>query len=119
MSVSLTFTADTPSELHSSIAAFLAASGNSIIAPAGAKTPATKTETKAPAKVEEKAAEPDLIDETPAEVTEADVKKAAVAYQQKNGRDALAAALKAHGSPAGVSGIPVDKRADFIAYCEA
>lgn len=114
MSISVTFTADSPSELHSTIATFLVASG--------APAPATKTakaETKTPPKVEEKAPEPDLIDEPSGEVSDADLKAAAIAYQQKNGRDALAAALKQFGAPAGVTSVPADKRAGFVAHCEA
>lgn len=116
MSITLTINASSPSELQSTLAAL-----------AGNAQPAAKAETKTPKPAAEKApAPPASTEEAPApeadatgEVSDADLKKAAVAYQQKNGRDALASALKQFGAPAGVSSVPADKRAEFVAYCEA
>lgn len=119
MSITLTINASSPSELQSTLAALV-----------GSAQPAAKAETKtaAPKPAAEKAPAPPAVstEEAPApeadatgEVSDADLKKAAVAYQQKNGRDALASALKQFGAPAGVSSVPTDKRAEFVAYCEA
>lgn len=125
MSITLTINASSPSELQSTLAAL-----------AGNTQPAAKAETKALKPVAEKtltpAADTPVVSteetststasaETDAtgEVSDADLKKAAVAYQQKNGRDALAAALKQFGAPAGVTSVPADKRAGFVAHCEA
>jgi hypothetical protein len=119
MSITLTINASSPSELQSTLAAL-----------AGSTQPAAKAETKtaAPKPAAEKAPAPPAVstEEAPApeadatgEVSDADLKKVAVAYQQKNGRDALASALKQFGAPAGVTSVPADKRAEFVAYCEA
>jgi len=119
MPVSITFSADTSAELHSSIAAFVVASGTTVAAatPTKEQKPAkVKDEPAAPVKEAEPAAEePNLIDEP--EVSIVEVKAAATAYQQKNGRDALAAALKKFGATAGVSTIPADQFAAFVAHC--
>ena len=123
MSITLTINASSPSELQSTLAALV-----------GSAQPAAKAETKtaAPKPAAEKTPAPavkeadapteqteDVAVDATGEVSDADLKKAAVAYQQKNGRDALASALKQFGAPAGVSSVPADKRAEFVAYCEA
>lgn len=121
MSITLTINASSPSELQSTLAAL-----------AGNAQPAAKAETKTPKPAAEKTPAPavkeadapteqteDVAVDATGEVSDADLKKAAVAYQQKNGRDALAAALKQFGAPAGVTSVPANKRAEFVAYCEA
>lgn len=114
MPISITFTAETSAELQSIIAGYLGtpAPVKAESKPAAAK-PAPKAETTV------KDPEPKPADESAGEVTDADLKTAAVSYQQKNGRDALAAALKEHGAPAGVTSIPAERRADFVAFCSA
>ncbi len=114
MPISITFTAETSAELQSIIAGYLGTPAPAKVEskPATAK-PAPKAEaTPAPTPTEPEA-------ESTGEVTDADLKVAAVAYQQKNGRDALAAALKEHGAPAGVTSIPAERRAEFVAFCSA
>ena len=48
-----------------------------------------------------------------------ELKSAALSLSGKNGRDALAAALKDHGATAGLSTLPDDQKAAFVAHCEA
>lgn len=112
MPISITFTAESTVELQSIIAGYLGA-------PAPAKAESKPAAAK-PAPKAETAPTPEPIEaESTGEVTDADLKTAAVSYQQKNGRDALAAALKEHGAPAGVTSIPAERRADFVAFCSA
>lgn len=112
MPISITFTAESTAELHKAIAEFIGATPSKAESKPAAAKPAPKAET-APTP------EPKQADESAGEVTDADLKTAAVSYQQKNGRDALAAALKEHGAPAGVTSIPAERRADFVAFCSA
>lgn len=112
MPISITFTAESTAELHKAIAEFIGATPSKAESKPAAAKPAPKAET-APTPAPEPEAE------SAGEVTDADLKTAAVSYQQKNGRDALAAALKEHGAPAGVTSIPAERRADFVAFCSA
>jgi hypothetical protein len=112
MPISITFTAESTAELHKAIAEFIGATPSKAESKPAAAKPAPKAET-APTPAPEPEAE------STGEVTDADLKTAAVSYQQKNGRDALAAALKDHGAPAGVTSIPAERRADFVAFCSA
>lgn len=114
MPISITFTAESTAELHKAIAEFIGATPSKAESKPAAAKPAPKAEaTPAPTPTPEPEAE------SAGEVTDADLKTAAVSYQQKNGRDALAAALKEHGAPAGVTSIPAERRADFVAFCSA
>ena len=113
MPISITFTAESTAELHKAIAEFIGATPSKAESKPAAAKPAPKVEA-APSPT------PEPIEaESTGEVTDADLKTAAVSYQQKNGRDALAAALKEHGAPAGVTSIPAERRADFVAFCSA
>lgn len=114
MPISITFTAESTAELHKAIAEFIGATPSKAESKPAAAKPAPKAET-APTP----APEPEAEGTGGNEVTDADLKTAAVSYQQKNGRDALAAALKEHGAPAGVTSIPAERRADFVAFCSA
>lgn len=128
MSITLTINAATPGELQSTLAALVGSAqpaAKTEAKPAAAAKPATTAQVKAAieaqpieASAEENPAPTPEADAT-GEVSDADLKTAAVSYQQKNGRDALAAALKDHGAPAGVTSIPAERRADFVAFCSA
>lgn len=84
-----------------------------------AKPKAEKPAAKAKAAPVEAEAEDTAAPEAEEGVTLDDLKEAAIHLSSKNGRDALAAALKGMGATAGVSTIPEDKRAAFVAHCKA
>lgn len=102
------------------LSAFLAAAGGEVKAAAPKAT--TKTAPKAtpePAKEEPTPeAEPAAEQTDEAGVDIGAVKLAATSYSAKNGRDALAALIKDHGGTAGISSIPEQNRAAFVAQAE-
>ena len=110
----------TPAQIRTEMLAFLGQP--SLVATE--EKPASKT--KASAKAESPAGSSAPVEtpttgsaESPSDDIALRVKQAAQAFSQKNGRDALVAALKEHGATGGVSSIPDDQREAFIAACEA
>lgn len=100
----------------------LNANGGAITAISAAEKPAAKPKAEKPAAKAKAApveAEDTAAPEAEEGVTLDELKEAAIHLSSKNGRDALAAALKETGATAGVSTIPEDKRAAFVAHCKA
>ena len=105
------------------LSAFLAAAGGEVKAAAPTATPKPTPE-PAPKPTPKAAAEPTPETEPTTEQTDeagvdiGAVKLAATSYSAKNGRDALAALIKEHGGTAGISSIPEQNWAAFVAQAE-
>lgn len=108
----------TPAQVKAEMSLFLSASVDGEAKTASKPKASAKTESPAGSSAPAETP-PAGTAESPSDDIALRVKQAAQAFSQKNGRDALVAALKEHGATGGVSSIPDDQREAFIAACEA